>query len=169
MSIFGVIKSRPKTSVGVGVLASLLAIVVIFAVTYKVAPVSSGWWGPINESSGLALKGHDPVVYHTEGAAKPGLASITHRWKDITWQFASNGNRSLFVANPARYAPRYGGFCATAISAGFTADIKPKQWHVHDGKLYLFADADPKEDWIAALDDGVIDRGNENWAGRRYQ
>ena len=67
MSIFAVLKSRPKTSIGVGALAALLAIVVIFAVTYKVAPVSSGWWGPINESSGIALKGYDPVVYHTEG------------------------------------------------------------------------------------------------------
>ena len=73
------------------------------------------------------------------------------------------------MANPARYAPRYGGFCATAVSAGFTADVKPEQWQVHDGKLYLFADADPKEDWIAARDDGVIDRGDENWASRRYQ
>ena len=166
MSIATAVRSHRKTSIVVGVLIALLAGVVLFAAANKIAPVSWGLWGPINASSGLALEGYDPVAYHRDNAAKQGLASISLRWNDIDWHFASEENKSLFQAEPEKYAPRYGGYCAIAVSLGLTADTDPKVWHIQDGKLYLFAGVGPKDDWTSKIEDGVVGRGDSSWASR---
>ena len=59
---------------------------------------------------GVAIKGYDPVAYHTEGRAVKGKKEFSHKWNDAKWYFASAGNRDLFVAEPERYAPQYGGY-----------------------------------------------------------
>ena len=59
---------------------------------------------------GIAIKGYDTVAYHTEGRAVEGKKDFSHKWNDAKWYFASAGNRDLFVAEPERYAPQYGGY-----------------------------------------------------------
>ena len=59
---------------------------------------------------GVAIKGYDTVAYHTEGKAVKGKKEFSHKWNDAKWHFASAGNRDLFVAEPERYAPQYGGY-----------------------------------------------------------
>ena len=59
---------------------------------------------------GVAIKGYDTVAYHTEGRAVKGKSDFAHKWNDAKWYFANSGNRDLFVANPERYAPQYGGY-----------------------------------------------------------
>ena len=59
---------------------------------------------------GVAIKGYDPVAYHTENRAVKGKKEFSHKWNDAKWYFASAGNRDLFVAEPERYAPQYGGY-----------------------------------------------------------
>ena len=59
---------------------------------------------------GVAIKGYDTVAYHTEGRAVKGKKDFSHKWNDAKWYFASAGNRDLFVAEPERYAPQYGGY-----------------------------------------------------------
>ena len=55
----------------------------------------------------------------------PGSAAIDFDWGQVEWRFASEANRLAFQNDPQRYAPQYGGFCATAVSNGFTADGLP--------------------------------------------
>ena len=159
-------KSRPKTSIVIGVVALLVVAVVSFAVSNKIAPVSSGFWGPINESDGVAIKGYDPVGYHLAGKALPGSEEITTEWKGSVWRFVSEDNRSAFQSDPDRYSPAYGGFCGTAVSNGFTADVNPQVWNVEEGRLFLFNGDDPKADWVGGLGSGVIATGDTNWATR---
>ena len=59
---------------------------------------------------GVAIKGYDTVAYHTEGRAVKGKKAFSHKWNDAKWYFANAGNRDLFVAEPERYAPQYGGY-----------------------------------------------------------
>jgi YHS domain-containing protein len=147
-------------------IAVVILLVGGFATVKKVSPVSWGWWGTTNTSSGLALKGYDPVAYFDSGAPVEGDPEFTAEWADAMWQFASAEHRERFVANPEQYAPQFGGFCAFAVSKGFTADVSPDAWYVEDGKLYVFADQKVRDQWVAGLPDGTLDQSGSNWAER---
>ena len=89
----------------------------------------------------LAIKGYDPVAYFKEGGSTPtkGKKSISIRYKDVTYYFASEEHKKLFQSNPAKYEPAYGGWCAWAMSdGGGKTEINPKTFIVRDNRLYLF-------------------------------
>ena len=111
---------------------------------------------------GVAIRGADPVAYFTEGGYVAGSASYTHEWGGATWQFASAENRDLFVSNPGAYAPQYGGFCAWAVSQGYTAPVDPTAWEIVDGKLYLNFDARIQRRWERDIP-GNIASADQNW------
>ncbi len=87
----------------------------------------------------LAIKGYDPVAYFTAGQATRGLPEIEYEWDERRYRFSSDENRSLFKADPARYAPQFASFCAMALARGEIIEADPANWLIHDGKLYLFA------------------------------
>ena len=111
---------------------------------------------------GVAIRGADPVAYFTQGEYVPGSADYTYDWGEATWQFASAENRDLFASNPNEYAPQYGGFCAWAVSEGYTAPVDPTAWEIVDGKLYLNFDQRIQRRWQRDIP-GHIVRANENW------
>ena len=86
---------------------------------------------------GAAIGGTDPVAYFTEGKPIEGKDAFTATYDDVTWKFASAANRDLFVADPEKYAPQYGGFCAFGASKGFKVPVVPDAWKIVDGKLYM--------------------------------
>ena len=112
--------------------------------------------------SSTAVGGYDPVAYFTDGKPVAGSSSFTHQWKGVTWRFASEKNRDLFKASPDKYAPQYGGYCAWAVSQGYTAKGDPKYWKVVDGKLYLNYDASVQTNWEKDIP-GHIANANRNW------
>lgn len=85
----------------------------------------------------LAIEGYDAVAYFTEQRAVEGRKEHETNYKDANWRFTSAANLAAFQADPERYAPQYGGYCAWAVSQNDTASIDPTQFTVHDGKLYL--------------------------------
>src|SRR5262245_20456497 len=95
----------------------------------KVAPVNV-------DKKGVALHGYDPVSYF-EGGPKPGLSELNATAAGATWRFATDDNRKKFVAEPEKYMPMFGGYCAKAVSENDTADIDPLAYKIVDGKLYL--------------------------------
>ena len=111
---------------------------------------------------GGAIRGYDPVAYHTEG--KPVAGKRAHRveWKGATWSFASAGNKALFEGDPEKYAPRYGGYCAWAVSQGYTASIDPDAWSIVEGKLYLNYSLGVRDQWSHDIP-GNIAKGDVNW------
>jgi len=80
---------------------------------------------------------NDPVAYFVVGKPVKGTSSFTQQWKGVTWQFTNAENLATFTAEPAKYAPRYGGYCAYAVSQGSTASTVPEAWSIIDGRLYL--------------------------------
>ncbi|MCH8160095.1 MAG: YHS domain protein [Proteobacteria bacterium] len=147
----------------IAIVGILVLVVGTFATVKKVSPISWGMWGNYNTASGIALKGYDPVAYIQNSEAMPGNSEFTVTWDDADWQFASAENMMLFEQDPEAYAPQFGGFCSFAASKGFTADISPDAWHVHDGKLYVFADKNVQDDWVAGIDDGTLEASIANW------
>lgn len=89
------------------------------------------------DDAAVAILGYDPVAYFTDGKPVKGKADFEYVWHDAKWRFASARHRDLFAGDPQHYAPRYGGFCAGAMSRGFKASIDPKAWVIIDGRLYL--------------------------------
>jgi YHS domain-containing protein len=59
---------------------------------------------------GVAIKGYDTVAYHTKGQALKGSSKYAHKWNDATWYFSSQEHKDLFIKDPEKYAPRYGGY-----------------------------------------------------------
>lgn len=109
-----------------------------------------------------AVGGYDPVAYFTSGKPVEGSKAFEHKYKDATWRFASAENLAAFKADPAKYAPQYGGYCAWAVSQGYTAKGDPKAWKVVNGKLYLNYNLDIQKKWEKDVP-GLIAKGDTNW------
>ena len=138
-------------------LAPLLAVILGLAAGAAAAlePVFS-------TSSGGAIRGYDPVAYFTEGRPVEGKSAHRFEWMGATWSFASAENRAAFEADPEKYAPRYGGYCAWAVSRGYTASIVPEAWRIVEGALYLNYSLSVRERWAKDLP-GNIARAEVNW------
>jgi YHS domain-containing protein len=113
-------------------------------------------------ADGLAAGGYDVTAYFTQGKAVRGSAKYELMLRGATWRFASSENKARFQADPAAYAPQFGGYCAWAVSQGYIASGDPRQWKIVDGKLYLNFNARAKELWEADQVD-AIKRGHANW------
>ena len=92
----------------------------------------------------LILKGHDVVSYFTQGRHALGLAQYSSIYEQVSFRFANAEHKALVDANPQKYLPQYGGYCADglvyAIPWGGDADT----WRIDDGKLYIFGGASSK-------------------------
>lgn len=87
--------------------------------------------------SNEAVSGYDTVAYFTKGEPVKGSDDYTYEYMGATWKFSSQEHLELFVADPEKYAPQYGGYCAYAVANGDTASAEPDLWTIHEGKLYL--------------------------------
>lgn len=109
-----------------------------------------------------AIRGYDPVAYHVLAKPVLGLATITLAWNGATWRFSSEANRALFAAEPERYAPRYGGYCAYGTSQGYKVSTDPGAFAIVDGRLYLNYSKPVQLTWN--LDrPGYIAKADVNW------
>ena len=133
---------------------TLLAVLIGSAVLLTLSPQSAFAYDETSTSvlnldkQGIALKGYDPVAYFSESAARPGSSSFTATHQGATYQFASAANRDAFKANPDKYAPAYGGFCAMGVALDKKLDGDPQVWRVIDGKLYLNVNKDVQVHWL---------------------
>ena len=99
--------------------------------------------------TGVAIRGYDTVAYFTDGKPVPGKDEFATEWMGAKWKFASQDHLDKFKADPAKYAPQYGGYCAYGIAKDNVVKIEPDQFTVVDGKLYLNYDGDINKKWRA--------------------
>ena len=112
--------------------------------------------------SHLAVHGYDAVAYFTEHKAVEGEKQFSLEKDGATWRFASQANLDTFKADPAKYAPQFGGYCAYAVSQGKTADIDPQAWKIVNGKLYLNYSKKIQEKWEQDQARYIVD-ADKNW------
>lgn len=111
---------------------------------------------------GVGAAGYDVVAYMKDNAAKPGDPAISTEWKGAKWYFTTADNLDAFKAEPEKYAPQYGGYCAYALAKGSLAKGEPEAWTVSDGKLYLNFSKQIRQTWAADIP-GYVATANANW------
>ena len=89
-------------------------------------------------------------------------------YKRQTYHFASAAHREAFAADPTRYLPQYGGFCAWAVSRGYTAPTDPLAWRIVDGRLFLNYSRSVQRTWEQDAS-GNIRKGDTNWPGLKHK
>lgn len=111
--------------------------------------------------SSTAVGGYDVVSYF-QGGPKKGDRDFETSYGGVSWRFSTQENLTLFLANPEAYVPQYGGYCAYAVSRGYTAKGDPLEWSLVDNKLYLNYNAQVKRTWETDIP-GNIKKGDANW------
>ena len=116
----------------------------------------------VNIVEGYAVHGYDVVAYFTQGKPVVGSDQFTADYEGATYRFASAEHRETFTADPAQYAPQYGGYCAFGTAMGRKFDGDPNAWAVVDGKLYLNLNKDIQARWKKDVP-GFIRGAENNW------
>jgi YHS domain-containing protein len=127
---------------------------------FVVLVMALGAWAA--DSPKLAIKGYDPVAYFTDGRAVVGKPEFKQVWQGSLYQFASPQHRDQFAADPERYAPQFGGFCALGVAKGMKAEVDPEAWTIVNGKLYLNYDQAFRDQWRADAATNIA-KAEKNW------
>ncbi len=111
---------------------------------------------------GLAAHGYDVVAYFTSGKPTLGSDKFVIAADGATYRFANEANLDAFKADPAKYEPAYGGFCAYGAVLGKKFDGDPRLWRIVEGKLYFNLNEDIVAEWSKDIP-GNISKADENW------
>ena len=141
-----------KSVIGIILTLSLL----IGSNAFAVKPVYSGG------KERAAIRGYDPVAFFTENQPVKGNSDFLLKHNGAKWFFSSKENLEMFKANPEKYSPQYGGYCAYAISNGSTASSKPEFFTVYNDKLYLNFSKSVYKKWNKDKDT-YIEEANVEW------
>lgn len=123
----------------------------------------------LRDDTGTALGGYDPVSYFAEGPL-PGDPARTATHNGATYRFATDENKAAFAADPDRYVPQYGGYCATALSEGKLVPANPLRWKITGGRLFVFYKTDEDDTLPAweADEAAMTKRADDIWASETY-
>lgn len=112
--------------------------------------------------SGKAIRGYDPVAYFTESKPVKGNEKLVYNWNNTNWYFSSQQNLDMFKANPEKYTPQYGGYCAYGLSNGYKAPTDADAWTIENGKLFLNYNKEVREMWNKEKKER-IEKADKNW------
>jgi YHS domain-containing protein len=119
----------------------------------------------LKNTKGIAIEGYDAVSYFQNKPIE-GLAKFSVKFKSATYLFHTEANKNLFISNPSKYLPMYGGYCAYAMGFdGSLVEIDPETYKIIDGKLYLFHNAyfnNTKTKWDKE-EKSLKQKADKNW------
>ena len=141
---------KPFSNLAIGILMLAASIV-----------SSQAWSGDIRHST-PGLGGYDPVSYFIEAKPARGSGYYVTVHDGVTYAFASEAHLKLFTANPQKYLPAYGGYCAYGVAVGKKFVTDPEVWKIVDGILYLNLDKGIQHKWEKDIP-GHIRKANANW------
>jgi YHS domain-containing protein len=120
--------------------------------------VNTGYFG------GVAIMGYDTVAYFTDGKAVKGSEKYSYEWLGTPWHFASKEHQDMFMSEPTKYAPQYGGYCAGEVASNesVTVNVDPEAFKIIDGKLYLIYDEGNAAAFADNADD-LVPKGDAKW------
>lgn len=133
------------------------------------SPLTAWAAGPVNvDARGLGLQGYDPVAYFVVGRPVMGMPEFSAKSNGAVYWFSTAAHLQAFVANPQRYEPQYGGYCAYGVAQGAKPDIDPNAFAIVDGKLYLNLSPGVQRRWQADIP-GHIAQATKNWITLKNQ
>jgi YHS domain-containing protein len=120
-----------------------------------------------NLNNNMAIEGYDPVAYFTLKKGVKGKPTIQHKYRGVIYQFYSEQNKNLFISNPSRFEPQYGGWCAFAMGDyGKKVEVDPETFKIVNDKLYLFYNAylnNTLKDWNKD-ENNLRSKADKNWS-----
>ncbi|WP_152493601.1 YHS domain-containing (seleno)protein [Roseovarius sp. THAF27] len=117
--------------------------------------------------TGLAADGADVVAYHGLGKndrAIEGRNQIAVSYKGGTFRFANADTMAAFKANPERFVPQFGGYCALSVANNGSSTGDKDAWHIHQGRLYLNGSKQARSRWRRAINKNIR-AAERNWPG----
>src|SRR5215813_5985400 len=118
----------------------------------------------LKNKEGMAILGYDPVAYFTDHKPTKGNPKFKSNYEGANYSFASADHKALFDANPAHYAPAYGGYCGYAASINRLSPISPEWFQIEDGKLILQHNKKAFDLFNKELKENVV-KADANWPG----
>jgi YHS domain-containing protein len=89
------------------------------------------------DKDGVILDGYDAVAFFTDNKPVKGTKNFLSQYDGATYYFVSAEHKALFDADPAKYEPQFGAFCAYAVSVGRTAPIDVNTFSIVNGRLVI--------------------------------
>jgi YHS domain-containing protein len=114
------------------------------------------------DSTGVAIQGYDPVAFFTDGKAMKGDPKFVSKRDGAVYFFASKEHKDMFNADPAKYEPQFGGYCAYGVSRDRLVEIDVDASQVVDGKLLLQYSKGVRDDFNKDAT-GNLAKANANW------
>ena len=115
------------------------------------------------DSQGVILRGYDVVAYFKQGKPVLGNPAFESTYQGAIYLFASSVDKNDFEKDPAKYAPRYGGFCSYAATLGILGDVEgPDAFAVYKGRLYVCGNQSSLKQFKANIDTN-IGKADANW------
>lgn len=127
---------------------------------------STGYAGevPVNMlgERGIAIQGYDPVAYFVDGEPRKGRPDLSVEYSGARWLFSNETNKRLFMEDPERYLPAYGGYCAYDVAQGNLSGVDPQAWTILYNRLYLNCPEPIHDLWLGSATT-YIKQADENW------
>lgn len=114
------------------------------------------------DKDGSAIQGHDPVAFFTVKAPLKGKPEFTSGSHGARYRFHSAKNKAAFDAEPAKYEPQFGGYCAYGVSKGKLMEIDVAAFQVVEGRLLLQYSKGVRDDFNADTA-GNLKKADANW------
>ena len=127
-----------------------------FAVLALAAGLTHATVSTATDANDVILAGHDAVAYFTESKPVLGSAEFTAQHNGAVYRFASAANRDLFRADPAKYAPAYGGYCALGTSFGKKFEVDGKAFEIVEGRLYVNKNLSVYKTWRKDIPNNIV-------------
>ncbi|GJM15946.1 MAG: hypothetical protein DHS20C13_12730 [Thermodesulfobacteriota bacterium] len=137
---------------------SIMLTVLVVAVSFFAVDSFAGYV----EESTTGVLGYDLVSYHTGGKPFRGDGNNLVVVNDVTYLFANEANKNAFEANPEKYLPAFGGYCAFGVSVNKKFVGDPEVWKIVDGTLYLNLDKNIQKEWKKDIPGNIV-KANQNW------
>lgn len=118
------------------------------------------------DDSKIALNGYSPVSYLDLQLAQRGSKDFVSEVNGVKYFFTSSEQKKTFDANPKKYLPQYGGWCATGVAIGAKFRVDPNKFVVKDGKYFLFlnsVEVDALQVWNEKGHENMAKNANKNW------
>ena len=132
-------------------LQSMFILIAAFAAVLSHANVATS-----TDANDVILAGHDAVAYFTENKPVVGSAEFTAQHDGAVYRFASAANRDLFQADPDKYAPAYGGYCALGTSFGKKFEVDGKAFEIVEGRLYVNKNLSVYKTWKKDIPNNIV-------------
>ena len=132
--------------------------IMVFVASVASASVFAGEYS----HSTPGISGYDPVAYFTDGKPMRGSGYHVTVHDGVTYAFTTEEHKKVFEANPQKYLPAYGGYCAYGVAVGKKFVVDPEAWKIVDGTLYLNLDKDIQRKWAKDIP-GYIKKAEANW------